>query len=606
MVRMGWCSSCTKNKVCTTTDLGYICCTSCGKVVAEDLLKEDAQFVKNSAGQTQVGGSFVKTVASEYSASRERTLQRGPVQAHRLHKPLATRAKMKAASAPAYDFIIEMVENMGMGDGDFLATPSVRFYEIAVEKNFVRGRRAEQVAAACLYIACREKNKPFLLIEFSEYLRVNVYVLGAVFLQLCKVLHLQEHPIVRKLVDPSLFIHRFTRGLLGEEKNPDVEKTALRIMTSMKRDWMQTGRKPSGLCGAALYISALSYGLKFSKTDVIKVVHICEATLTKRLIEFEGTESGSLTIEEFNQKAEEIENNVTKHAFIKGNMSKDGELLCEHKNSDKPHFAHGLCEDCYKEFIKISGGLDGGSEPPAFQRAERERLAKARVDGNAKNSLSDVEQAESSCINPANQNVTRADAVGVEQMKTTKAAIEHEVVHSLEGTSGTADDLGTEGDESDNFSDIDDAEVDAYLHNEEETQYKKMIWEKVNWEYLEEQAQKAAAGLLNVPKPKKERQQKKTNGIAQTAAEAAHQMLSKKRVSSKLNHDRLKELFDEPVVSDSPKRIRTESFPEKKNQGENEDNNEDDDEKKAYEDYQDDPYDYNNEEEYEEFDDGLF
>lgn len=28
----------------------------------------------------------------------------------------------------------------------------------------------------------------------------------------------------------------------------------------------------------------------------VKVVHICEATLTKRLIEFENTESGSLTV----------------------------------------------------------------------------------------------------------------------------------------------------------------------------------------------------------------------------------------------------------------------------------------------------------------------
>lgn len=26
------------------------------------------------------------------------------------------------------------------------------------------------------------------------------------------------------------------------------------------------------------------------------------------------------------------------------------------------------------QFVKLSGGLDGGSEPPAFQRAERQRL----------------------------------------------------------------------------------------------------------------------------------------------------------------------------------------------------------------------------------------
>ena len=59
---------------------------------------------------------------------------------------------------------------------------------------------------------------------------------------------------------------------------------------------LQTGRKPSGLCGAALYISALSHGYSFSKSDIIKIVHICEVTLTKRLIEFENTDSGSLTV----------------------------------------------------------------------------------------------------------------------------------------------------------------------------------------------------------------------------------------------------------------------------------------------------------------------
>lgn len=33
--------------------------------------------------------------------------------------------------------------------------------------------------------------------------------------------------------------------------------------------YSQTGRKPSGLCGAALYISALSHGYKFSKSDIV-------------------------------------------------------------------------------------------------------------------------------------------------------------------------------------------------------------------------------------------------------------------------------------------------------------------------------------------------
>ncbi|KNA25564.1 hypothetical protein SOVF_005580 isoform B [Spinacia oleracea] len=185
MSSLKFCNSCRGPRQVETTDLGYICCTYCGKVVDEDIYSNEPSFTKNAAGQSQMTGNYVKTVQADNAVSRERTLNR------------------------AYDFIIHMAENLGVGGGDQVARPAVRFYEIAVEKDFVRGRRADLVRAACLYIACRENNKPFLLIEFSEFLRVNVYVLGAVFLQLCKVLHLQEHPIVQKPVDPSLFIHRF-------------------------------------------------------------------------------------------------------------------------------------------------------------------------------------------------------------------------------------------------------------------------------------------------------------------------------------------------------------------------------------------------------------
>ena len=52
-----------------------------------------------------------------------------------------------------------------------------------------------KVAGACLYIVCRQENKPFMLIDFSDMLQTNVYVLGAVFLQLCRLLRLEQHPI---------------------------------------------------------------------------------------------------------------------------------------------------------------------------------------------------------------------------------------------------------------------------------------------------------------------------------------------------------------------------------------------------------------------------
>uniref|UniRef100_A0A4W5NJF7 Transcription factor TFIIB cyclin-like domain-containing protein n=1 Tax=Hucho hucho TaxID=62062 RepID=A0A4W5NJF7_9TELE len=75
--------------------------------------------------------------------------------------------------------------------------------------------------------------------------------------------------------------------------------TALRLLQRMKRDWMHTGRRPSGLCGAALLVAARMHEFRRTVKDVIGVVKVCEATLRKRLTEFEDTPTSQLTIDEF-------------------------------------------------------------------------------------------------------------------------------------------------------------------------------------------------------------------------------------------------------------------------------------------------------------------
>ncbi|KAG8367748.1 hypothetical protein BUALT_Bualt16G0105100 [Buddleja alternifolia] len=602
---MVWCSNCAKNISRPDHVEGKICCSLCGRVLDEDNFSQEPTFVKNAAGQSQLSGNFVKTIQNEYSASRERILNE------------------------AYNGIDSMIYALGIDGGDSIARPALAFYTIAVERNFTRGRRKEQVEAACLYIACRENKKPYLLIDFSEHLRINVYVLGAVFLQLCKLLSLEEHPIVQKPVDPSLFIHRFTDRLFGGRK-PNVSRTALQIVASMKRDWMQTGRKPSGLCGAALYISSLSHGLKCTKSEIIRVVHICEATLTKRLIEFENTESGGLTIEEFNTKAEELEKEERSIESLNTGLKASGisELLCEHKGSGKPPFAHGLCESCYGDFIKLSGGLDGGSEPPAFQRAERERImAKEAAAESSENpdsfTLRSPAEKRSELLNADKQrstkNVSESGVLPSAESELTGATLQDKTTHY--SSNDNIDSVDATFEESESLSDIDDIEVnsnssavidllkfpiglesayhayfkkvvDGYLHNEEEKKLKKIIWEEMNKEYLEEQAAKevaalaakkayeaqfsncpedvkaaqklAAAAAAAVAKSRKEKQQKraadlKNFGPAQSAAEATKQMLDRKRLSSKIRYDVLEKLFDESEVPENTKKSRKES-----------------------------------------------
>jgi hypothetical protein len=44
-----------------------------------------------------------------------------------------------------------------------------------------------------------------------------------------------------------------------------VANTALRLIGQMKRDWMQTGRRPAGICGAALWMACHMHGIHKTK-----------------------------------------------------------------------------------------------------------------------------------------------------------------------------------------------------------------------------------------------------------------------------------------------------------------------------------------------------
>lgn len=72
-----------------------------------------------------------------------------------------------------------------------------------------------------------------------------MFALGNTFLKLVKELSLRL-----PLVDPSIYIHRFAAMLEFGDATPVVASDALRLVQRMNRDWIQTGRRPAGICGA--------------------------------------------------------------------------------------------------------------------------------------------------------------------------------------------------------------------------------------------------------------------------------------------------------------------------------------------------------------------
>ena len=48
-----------------------------------------------------------------------------------------------------------------------------RLFILAIQRNFIQGRKTIHVVAACLYIVCRREKSAHLLIDFAEALRVS-------------------------------------------------------------------------------------------------------------------------------------------------------------------------------------------------------------------------------------------------------------------------------------------------------------------------------------------------------------------------------------------------------------------------------------------------
>jgi transcription factor IIIB 90 kDa subunit len=181
--------------------------------------------------------------------------------------------------------------------GPNLIEKAKRVFDIALTAKFTKGRRTNCVIAACCYITCRMEQTSHMMIDFADAFSTNIYQIGSLFLLLRRIFLADGS--VMPLVDPSLYMARFAEKLEFGKDEKQVTCAALRLAQRMKRDWMNIGRRPAGICAACLYIAARMYGYSRTVREVVMIVKICQGTLRKRLKEFEETRSGRLRVSEF-------------------------------------------------------------------------------------------------------------------------------------------------------------------------------------------------------------------------------------------------------------------------------------------------------------------
>lgn len=582
------CSTCGSSDIDFDPSRGDTVCTSCGSVLEESVIVSEVTFQENGAGGSSVVGQFVSNEGNKVGQglgfrsgfgreSRTVTLENGK----RRLQALANQVQLNN----------HCVESAYM------------FFKLAVSKRLTKGRRTSHVAAACLYLVCRTEKTPHLLIDFSDVLQVEVMTLGRVFFKL-------QHELCINLpvIDPCLYIHRFSHQLQFENKEQDVTNTALRLVSRMKRDWIQYGRRPSGLCGAALLVAARLHGFHRTVKEVVKVVRLSDTTIRKRLAEFRKTPSGQLTVDQFNTI--DLEEEQDPPSFTIGRQRLKQQQLGEVNGIYKPALA--------KELESLRREID-----VMLNRNKSKPLNSKKVNTKNKPDGENEDFMESSCLND-NLNIETSDGtecsngsaleVSVEnnekdvsgglcedsfvakecgcginetEVKENDGKSDEEVINESssekvseadneESTDKTInhDDGGKNSEEPgqekpkdmfDNLDDLDDEELDGFILTAPEVEVKTKVWMEENKDYLEKlkekelerEAKEKEEGELNKKKrrkPYKKRPKEQVNSVG----EAVEKMLIEKRISHKINYDVLRNLnkdneLEKPSKSVKPK-----------------------------------------------------
>ena len=183
------CPNCNSSNIESLGPSASSVCTDCGIIVEENAIVSSVEFVEGAGGSSSMVGQFVgANSARGFGTGGRRGGQYG-----------FSRQSRENTLASGKRRIQEVAAIMRLGP--HYVDSAHRLFTVAVERNFVQGRRRAHVIAACLYTSCRQEKSQHMLIDFSDALQINVYTLGTCFLKFRRLLGLKS-----EIIDPALYI----------------------------------------------------------------------------------------------------------------------------------------------------------------------------------------------------------------------------------------------------------------------------------------------------------------------------------------------------------------------------------------------------------------
>lgn len=283
------CPECKSKRIIRDYEKGELLCASCGLIIAENIHDMGPEWRAFDAEQKEKkarGGAPIKYMRPNKGLVTEidqynRDIRGGkisPKKQAQLYRMRKWHKRVSIATSMERNLVIALAEldrvASALGLPENIKESAALLYRRAVKEELIRGRLIESVVSAVIYAICRLQGIPRTLDEISRASGIEKKEIGRAYRFLKAELKVDV-----PLTDPAQYVPKFATALkLGGE----VQDEAIKLIKKALKKGLISGRGPTGVAAAALYIASAMHGEKKTQKEVADVAGVTEVTIRNR------------------------------------------------------------------------------------------------------------------------------------------------------------------------------------------------------------------------------------------------------------------------------------------------------------------------------------
>ncbi|MBI4344056.1 MAG: transcription initiation factor IIB [Euryarchaeota archaeon] len=283
------CPECRSNSLTKDYERAEIVCNQCGLVIDEKIMDPGPEWrafdYEQRVKRSRVGAPMTYTIHDKGLSTvidwrnkdsyGKDIAPRKRAQLYRLRK-WQQRIRVSNATERNLAFALTELDRVAsrLGLPRNVRETAAVVYRKAVEMGLIRGRSIEGVAAASLYAACRQCKVPRTLDEIADSAKLNRKEIGRTYRFISR-----ELTITLKPTTPVDYVPRFSSEL---NLSGEVQSKAIEILRKAIDQELTSGRGPTGIAAAAIYIASVLLGERRTQREVADIAGVTEVTIRNR------------------------------------------------------------------------------------------------------------------------------------------------------------------------------------------------------------------------------------------------------------------------------------------------------------------------------------